>query len=42
MAGNIKIAPCEIGWHSADWIHMAQDSYQWQVLENVVMHLQVS
>jgi hypothetical protein len=31
----------EIGWEGVDWIHLAYDREQWQVLVNVVMNLQV-
>jgi hypothetical protein len=29
----------EIGWKFVDWIHVAQDRDQWQVLVNMVMSL---
>jgi hypothetical protein len=32
----------EIGMEGVDWIHMAQDTDQWQTLVNMVMKLQVS
>jgi hypothetical protein len=31
----------EIGWEDVDWIHLAQDSDQWQALANMVMYLGV-
>jgi hypothetical protein len=27
------------GWEDVDWIHLAQDRDQWQVLVNTVMNL---
>jgi hypothetical protein len=29
----------EIRWEGADWIHLAQDRDQWQVLVNMVINL---
>jgi hypothetical protein len=29
----------EIGWEEVDWIVLAQDKDQWQVLMNTVMNL---
>jgi hypothetical protein len=29
------------GWNGMDWIHMAQNSEQWQALLNMVINLQV-
>jgi hypothetical protein len=29
---NITIGLREIGWEDVDWIHLAQDRYQWRVL----------
>jgi hypothetical protein len=31
----------EVGWGGVDWIGLAQDSYRWRALVNVVMNLQV-
>jgi hypothetical protein len=31
----------EIGWEGVDWIHLAQDRDQWQVVVNTVLNLQV-
>jgi len=38
---NIKMDLQEVGWGSMDWIDVAQDSYRWWALVNVVMNLQV-
>jgi hypothetical protein len=32
----------EKGWEVIDWIHLAQDRGQWQVLVNTVMNLRVT
>jgi hypothetical protein len=29
----------EIGWEGVDWMHLAQDMYQWQTLVNTVTNL---
>jgi hypothetical protein len=34
---DIRIDPTEIGWEGVDWIHLAQDRDQWQVLVNTVL-----
>jgi hypothetical protein len=39
---NIKINLQELGCGGIDWIDLAQDSYRWQALLNVVMKLRVS
>jgi hypothetical protein len=31
----------EIGWVGMDWIHLAEDRYQWQTVVNMVVNLQV-
>jgi hypothetical protein len=31
----------EIGWCGMDWINLAQNRDQWQVLVNMVLNLQV-
>jgi hypothetical protein len=31
----------EIGWSGMDWIHLAQDRYQWRAFVNTVMNLSV-
>jgi hypothetical protein len=31
---NVEICLEEIGYGGMDWIHVAQDSYQWQALVN--------
>jgi hypothetical protein len=38
---TIKIDFREIGWHSMDWINLAQDRDQWRALVNKVMNLRV-
>jgi hypothetical protein len=38
---NIKVDLKEIGWKGVDWMHLAEDRGQWQVLVNMVMKLQV-
>jgi hypothetical protein len=30
-----------IGWSDMDWIHLAQDGDQWEILVNKVLNLQV-
>jgi hypothetical protein len=29
----------EVGWEGVDWIHLAQDRYQWRAVVNTVMNL---
>jgi len=41
MGDNIKMALRDVGWGSMDWINVAQDSYRWWALVNVVMNLYV-
>jgi hypothetical protein len=31
----------EIGWKAVDWMHLAEDRYQWRALVNTVMKLQI-
>jgi hypothetical protein len=31
----------ETGWEGVDWIHLAQDTDQWQAVVNTVMNFQV-
>jgi hypothetical protein len=38
---NIKMDLRETGLEGVDWIHVAQDSVQWQALVNTVMNLRV-
>jgi len=38
---NIKIDLREIGWEGVEWIHLAQDKYQWLNVLNAVMNLRV-
>jgi hypothetical protein len=34
--------PREIVWEDVNWIHLAQDRDQWQILVNTVMNPRVS
>jgi hypothetical protein len=38
---NIQMDLREIGWKGVDWMHLAQDSDQYQTLINTVKNLQV-
>jgi hypothetical protein len=38
---NIKIDLRETGWHSVDWVDLAQDKDKWRALVNTVMNLRV-
>jgi hypothetical protein len=38
---NIELDLGEIRWRNMDWIHLAQDWYQWRTLVNTVMNLWV-
>jgi hypothetical protein len=38
---NIRMDHREIGWGGMDWIDLAQDKDQWQVLVNTVINLRV-
>jgi hypothetical protein len=38
---NIRLDLREIGWEVMDWMHLAQDRNQWQVLVNTVMNFEV-
>jgi hypothetical protein len=38
---NIKMDLREIEWDGMYWVGLAQDGYQWRVLVNTVMNLQV-
>jgi hypothetical protein len=29
-------------WQDVDWMHLAQDRYQWRALVNTVMNLRIS
>jgi len=35
---NIRMDLTEIGWESVDWMHLIQDSDQWQVLVTLMKH----
>jgi hypothetical protein len=35
----IRMELREIGWEGVDWIHLAQDKYQWQAVVKTVMNL---
>jgi hypothetical protein len=41
LLDNIKLDLREIGWRDMDWIHLAQDRYQWWAVVNIAMNLQV-
>jgi len=41
MVDNIRMDLREIAWKDVDWMHMAQDKYQWRGLVNTVMNLRV-
>jgi hypothetical protein len=36
---NIKTDLTEIGFEGVNWIHLAQDRYQWQALVSMVVNL---
>jgi hypothetical protein len=38
---GIRLDLREIGWGSADWIHLAHDRDRWRALANTVMNLRV-
>ena len=38
---NFKMDLQEVGWRDMDWFDLAQNSYRWRALVNVVMNLQV-
>jgi hypothetical protein len=38
---GIRMDLRKTGWGSVEWIHMAQDRDQWQILVNTVMNLRV-
>jgi hypothetical protein len=38
----IKDGIGEIGWEFVEWIHLAQNRYQWQGLVKMVMNFRVS
>jgi len=31
----------EIGWEGVDWMHLAENRYQWRALVNMAMNLSV-
>jgi hypothetical protein len=39
---RLKMNLTEIGWDGVDWIHLAQGTYQWWALVNIVMNHLVS
>jgi hypothetical protein len=41
MEDNIRMDLREIGQEVMDWMHVTQDSNQWQAVVNMVMNLQV-
>jgi hypothetical protein len=38
---SIRMDLKEIGWRGVDWMHLAQDKFQWLDLVKTVMNLQV-
>jgi hypothetical protein len=36
---SIRMVIGEIGWGDMDWIHLAENSDQWQALMNTVMNI---
>jgi hypothetical protein len=38
---NIRMDLGEVGWHSVDWIDLAQDKDKWRAHVDVVMNLRV-
>jgi hypothetical protein len=36
---SIKICLGEIGWEVVDWIHLAQDRYEWWAPVNMIIYL---
>jgi hypothetical protein len=38
---NIRMDLGEIGWEAVDWIHLVQDSDQWQAVVSTIMNLRV-
>jgi hypothetical protein len=38
---DIKTNLREIGWDGMNWIHLAQDRYQWRAAVNMVMNILV-
>jgi hypothetical protein len=41
MEDNDNIYLREVGLEGVDWVHLAQDKYQWQAFVNIVMKLRV-
>jgi hypothetical protein len=39
---NIRMDLRETGWESVDWMHLAQDRDQWQILVNAVMNIWIA
>jgi hypothetical protein len=38
---DIKMDLRRIEFHDVDWIHVAQNKYQWQILTNRILTIQV-
>jgi hypothetical protein len=36
--GNVRMDLREMGWEGANWIHLAQDSDQWEAVVNTVVN----
>jgi hypothetical protein len=41
MGDDVKMGLKEIGWECVDWVHLAEESKQWQAVVNMVVNLQV-
>jgi hypothetical protein len=39
---NITMNLREIGWEGVDWIHVAQNRYQWRVLVSTINNIRVT
>jgi hypothetical protein len=38
LEDNIRIDLRKIGWDDVDWMHLAQDRFQWRALVNKVLN----
>jgi hypothetical protein len=41
MGDDVKMGPKVIGSECVDWIHLAQESKQWQAVMNMVVNPQI-